>query len=372
MNIAIIDDEQMAIDVLQIMLKNIHSLPISIKGAFTNVSDAIKLFEREPIDVVLLDMEMVDMHGLQVAKQLLAKQPSISIIFVTAHMQFAVDAFEIEATDYLLKPVHEKRLLKALTKAKEKRELQQKVKVIDEQPVFYVQTFDSFQLLDQNNQTIKWRTKKVKELFIYLWLNQQKPNLNVLIIEILWPNSEYDKGSANLYTTVYQLRKLFKDKGVENPIELVNNHYQLNLQVKSDYENLQSILNKENHNELEIQRILNIYQSDFLENEDYDWAIKIKNDMKQQVLHALECYVENTVSENTLLKLSCLQKMLLLDEYNERFMFKILQFLVQNNRKMECMKFYHEIKAKLEVDLKVSVPEEIEKLYEGYMKKQQL
>ncbi|MGN7478725.1 response regulator [Solibacillus silvestris] len=367
MNIVIIDDEQMAIDVLQIMLKNIHSLPITIKGAFTNASHAFRLFEQERIDVVLLDMEMVDMHGLQVAKQLLAKQPSLLVIFVTAHMQFAVDAFEIEATDYLLKPVHEKRLLKALTKAKGKLDLQQRVLVEDEQPEFYIRALDSFQLLNQEKQTMKWRTKKAKELFLYLWLYQQKPNLNVLIMEILWPNSEYDKGSANMHTTIYHLRKLFKENGVENPIELVNNHYRLNINVKSDYEELQEILNKEKHSELDIQQVLNIYQSDFLENEDYDWAIKIKNDTKQQVLHVLERYAENPTTENTLLKLSCLQKILLLDEYNERFMFKVLQFLIQNNRKMECMEFYNEIKNKLEEDLKIPVPKEIEQLYENYM-----
>lgn len=368
MNIVIIDDEQMAIDMLQIMINNIPSLPIVVKGAFTNARDAFKLIEQQPIDVVLLDMEMVDMHGLQVAKQLLIKQPSLLIIFVTAHMQFAVDAFEIEATDYLLKPVHEKRLLKALTKAKEQLELQQKVLVAEEQPVFYVQTLHSFQLVNQEKQILKWRTKKAKELFLYLWLHQQKLNLNVLIIEDLWPNSESEKGSAHLYTTIYHLRKLFKENGVENPIELVNNHYRLNIKVKSDYEDLQKILNKEENTEQDIQQILNLYQCDFLETEDYEWANKVKNDTKRQVLHVLECYVERKGLEDTLLKLSCLQKMLFLDEYNEQYMFKILQFLVQNNKKIECMHFYEEIKSKLEDDLKIPIPKEIKTLYENYMK----
>ncbi|MEC1178012.1 response regulator [Metasolibacillus meyeri] len=364
MNIIIIDDEQMAIDVLQIMLKKVETVPITIKGAFTNVGDVLPLFEQERIDVVLLDIEMVDMHGLQVAKQLIAKQPLLQIIFVTAHMQFAVDAFEIEATDYLLKPVHEKRLLKALTKAKNKWEVTNYTEIQDEKQIFYTHTFGSFQLLDYNNQTVKWRTKKVKELFIYLWLQRQKPILNVVIIELLWPNIDPEKGSANLYTTIYQIRKLFKDKGVENAIELVNNHYQLNIELKSDYEDLQKLLNEENPSESNIQQILNLYEGDFLEKEEYDWAISIRNEVKQQVLHILEHYVRQEGSANTLLKLSCLQKLLLLDEYNERYMLMLLRFLVENNRKTECIQLYKEIKNKLEDDLKIPIPQDIKKEYE--------
>ncbi|WP_107842091.1 response regulator [Metasolibacillus meyeri] len=367
MNIIIIDDEKMAIDVLQIMLKRITSLPITIKGTFTNVGDAFVLFEQERIDVVLLDIEMVNMHGLQVAKQLIAKQPFAQIIFVTAHMQFAVEAFEIEATDYLLKPVHEKRLIKALIKAENKWKIVSHAETGDEKPIFYVHTFGSFQFLDDKNQKIKWRTKKVKELFIYLWLHQQKPLLNVAIIELLWPNIEPEKGSANLYTTIYQIRKIFKDKGIENAIELVNNYYQLNIEMKSDYEDLQKLLNEEKHSELNIQRILNLYEGDFLETEEYDWAIALRNEIKQQVLHALERYVTYEKATNTLLKLSCLQKLLHLDEYNEQYMLMLLRFLVENNRKIECIQLYKDIKNKLEEDLKIPIPQDIKKVYENYM-----
>ncbi|WP_320940479.1 response regulator [Lysinibacillus capsici] len=117
MNIMIVDDEKLAIDVLTIMVKQLAQFQINIKGTFTNSTEALQFLEKEIIDVVFLDIEMIDTHGMQLAKLLLHKQPSLQIIFVTAHTQFAVEAFEVEATDYLLKPVHEKRLIIALTKA---------------------------------------------------------------------------------------------------------------------------------------------------------------------------------------------------------------------------------------------------------------
>lgn len=84
-------------------------------------------------------MEMIDVHGLQVAKKLLVKYPSIQIIFVTAHAKFAVDAFDIEATDYLLKPVRENRLLKAVTKAQQVLSLRQEMQ--SKKRITYVRTY---------------------------------------------------------------------------------------------------------------------------------------------------------------------------------------------------------------------------------------
>lgn len=368
MNIVIIDDEKKAIDVLQIILKRIQTIPIDIKGSFTNVAEAYEGIENEQVDVVLLDIEMINTNGLNVAKQLLKKQPTIQIIFVTAHTHFAVEAFEVEATDYLLKPVDEKRLLKALTKVQNKLALLQKVASALTEKQLYAYTFGSFQLLDANQQIIKWRTKKVRELFLYLWLQNQMPVSNVVLIETLWPDVEYEKGLANLYTTIYQLRKLFKDLGLENPVELVNNYYRLKISMESDYEELKTLLAYETYSELQIQQLLNVYKEDFLEKEKYEWAGSIQQELRQKVVHTIEQYVLGR--SNTLLKLNCLQKLMVMDEYNERYMFMYLTFLIEHNKKNECMQLYTEIKKKLERDLEIVIPKEISELYEAYMSTQ--
>ena len=66
----------------------------------------------------------------------------------------------------------------------------------------------------------------------------------------------------------------------------------------------------------------------------------------------LEQYIARTDVAHTLLKYNCLQKLLELDEYNEQYMFQLLEFLIQQNRKQECIKFFESIEAKLaEIDL---------------------
>lgn len=364
MNIIIIDDEKMAIDVLSIMLNRLTQFQISIKGAFTNAVDALAYIKKESIDIIFLDIEMIDMHGLQVAKQLLIRQPSLQIIFVTAHAQFAVDAFDVEATDYLLKPVHEKRLIKALTKAHQRLQLQ--VKKEKGSKRIYAHTLGSFYLLDSQHEVVKWRTRKVSELFLYLLFHQKKPMLNVAIIDELWPDLVLEKAASNLHTTIYLLRKLLKENGIKDPIQLVNNHYQLNAEIESDYEELNTLLDRENHDETSIQQLLNCYEGDFLVEEEYSWAIQIRLRLKQRVLHALEEYVVSTNSVNSLLKYNCLQKLLELDEFNEQYMFLLLEFLIEQNKKQDCLKCFETIQAKL-AEIGLSVPERIYRRYNEYL-----
>ncbi|WP_431027632.1 response regulator [Lysinibacillus sp. LZ02] len=367
MNVILIDDEKLALDILGIMLNEIAELPIYIKGMFVNVKDAFDLLKTEKIDVAFLDMEMADMHGLQVAKQLQKYAPNIQIIFVTAHAHFAVEAFNVEAIDYLLKPVNKKRLVKALRRANQlivlgKDSLSQKTKF-----KMYARTLGRFQLLDVNGQTVNWRTRKVRELFLYLWFHQQRPVSNAVLTEELWPNIEHEKASVNLHTAIYQLRKLFKQNGVNNPIQLVNNHYQFDIEISSDYAELMSLLEQSVHEEQDIQQILNLYNGDFLEEEEYHWAIQMRAYIKQKVLHLLESYVTNVVDAKSLLKLNCLQKMLVLDEYNEYYMLVLMKFLTEQNKKMDCIRLYDSIRKKLEEELGVEIPQQIQQIYYNYM-----
>lgn len=366
MNIIIVDDEKMAIDVLSIMIRKLFPLQVGIKGTFTNAADALCYLEKNKVDVVFLDIEMVDTHGIQVAKKLLQKYPTLQIIFVTAHAQFAVDAFEVEATDYLLKPVHEKRLLAALTKAHNKVELQGGIPNPTQDIQLYAHTLGSFYLLDGNQNVIKWRTKKVRELFLYLLFHQKRPILNAILLEELWPDLVSEKAASNLYTTIYQLRKLLKDNGIHNPVQLVNNQYQLNAEIKSDYDELNQLLEQEKHDEKSIQQLLDCYQDDFLVEEEYLWAIHIRLRLKQSVLQLLEQYISCTNSSNSLLKYKCLQKLLELDEFNDQYMFLLLEFLMEQNRKQECLKFYKATQAKL-AEIGLSVPEKVQRRYDEYL-----
>lgn len=84
------------------------------------------------------------------------------------------------------------------------------------------------------------------------------------------------------------------------------------------------------------------------------------------VLHLLETYIQHTVVINSLLKLNCLQKMLEIDEFNEHYMFLLLEFLIEQNKKQDCVKCFKQIQEKL-LEIGVPIPKKIQKVYNDYM-----
>ncbi len=121
MKCVIIDDEPLAIDVIESYIKQIGGLEIVVKC--TNPLEAITLLNKHKVDLVFLDIEMPNLTGIDLVKAL-DNMPQF--IFTTAYPQYALDGFNLNATDYLVKPIPFHRFLKAVTRAKEKYELENK------------------------------------------------------------------------------------------------------------------------------------------------------------------------------------------------------------------------------------------------------
>ncbi|ALJ03875.1 two-component system response regulator [Pseudalgibacter alginicilyticus] len=120
MKCVIIDDEPLAIDVVESYLKQIGGLEVVFKT--TNPLEAITMLTKQKVDLVFLDIEMPNLTGIDLVKSM---HNIPQFIFTTAYPQYALDGFNLNATDYLVKPIPFHRFLKAITKAKEKYELEQ-------------------------------------------------------------------------------------------------------------------------------------------------------------------------------------------------------------------------------------------------------
>ena len=114
MRVLIADDEPIARQILREHLESMTSIEIAGEAA-SGTEAAQRIFELNP-DIVLLDQQMPEMDGLSVVRTLRARMPMV--IFVTAFEQHALDAFDVGAIDYLLKPVRRERLEKAIDKAR--------------------------------------------------------------------------------------------------------------------------------------------------------------------------------------------------------------------------------------------------------------
>ncbi len=107
----IVDDEPLARERLRLLLAGEPDFPIA--GECAGGRDAVSFIKRQPVDLVLLDIQMPEMNGFEVVKAI-APHRLPHIIFVTAYDRYALDAFAVHALDYLLKPVDPARLRSAI------------------------------------------------------------------------------------------------------------------------------------------------------------------------------------------------------------------------------------------------------------------
>jgi two-component system LytT family response regulator/two-component system response regulator LytT len=112
----VVDDEQLARDELGYLLGQIGG--VEVIGQAGNGVEALTTIERLQPDLVFLDVQMPGLTGFEVARRMVDQETASHIIFVTAYDQHAIEAFEVNAVDYLLKPVDPARLEVALGRAR--------------------------------------------------------------------------------------------------------------------------------------------------------------------------------------------------------------------------------------------------------------
>ena len=373
MNVILVDDEELALEVLERMLMKLEG--IHICGKYVDARQALVRLADNDIDVVFLDLEMREIHGLQFSEELLSRNLNTEIVFVTAYSQYAIDAFDLNADDYLLKPVSLDRLLKAVNKLKGRMELRRLKgsNVLRHGERILIHTFGTLQIYTKEEEVpipIKWRTKKVKELFCYLWQNRSHPVNKYVIMEELWPEIELDRGVALLHTTVYQLRKVLKEMGYENGLLFRNEQYQLKVPVKSDLEEMKELLEENEPASMEIKRMLELYEGDYLEQEEYFWSIYQRQTIKNSYLKYLKRYTDkhmDTKNKNSLVE-SCLQKMIWLDQFNEEYIYLLMTYYAAEGNAKGVTKVYEESYQSMKKELGINSSRKIAEFYREFVK----
>lgn len=115
----IVDDEPLAVERMQVICARMDG--ITVIGTASDGEAGLRLIDALKPDVVLLDLTMPETDGLAVARRLGGKPDAPAVIFVTAHDEFAVEAFDLDAVDYVLKPVAPDRLQRAIGRVMARR-----------------------------------------------------------------------------------------------------------------------------------------------------------------------------------------------------------------------------------------------------------
>ena len=185
MNILLVDDEELQLFRLEKLCKKIFINDNIL--SYTNPKKAYSDNIENNIDIAFLDIEMPVLNGIQLAKSFKKINPKINIIFVTAYDNYAVDAFNIHASGYILKPVSMDKIKKELDGLRFDINLKSKNK----EKVLTVKCFGNFEVF-KDGIPVKFGRQKSKELFAYLVDREGSAvNMNELNA-VLW---EEDKNS---------------------------------------------------------------------------------------------------------------------------------------------------------------------------------
>lgn len=172
MNCLIADDEPLALALLEQYVQKVPFLKLSARC--TNGAEALALLQAEKIDVMFIDIQMPDLTGLELVRSLTHKP---LVVFTTAYQEHALEGFETDAIDYLVKPFPFERFLKAANKAQEQFLLRRQVAsamAAAEEDVLFVKT--EYQVVRVNIPDISF-IEGLKD-YIKIW-NGPKPILTL-------------------------------------------------------------------------------------------------------------------------------------------------------------------------------------------------
>lgn len=282
MKAILIDDEKPALQHLERLL--LKDGRLTITGKYTSARLGLAHLEQEKADIVFLDIGMPEMNGLEAGEYIAGLDRSTRIVYITAYSEYAIEAFELNAADYLLKPVTSQRLSKTLERLEvgtESSEAQILPPSASAAPVkeLSILCFHRLEFIDSTEpgRKMQWRTSKAQEVFALLLHNRGQWVLKDTIVDLVWPDFKPEKAVANLHTTVYHIRKLLKAWDMEVLVEFSQERYRLTKeQVLLDVEEFElgyAGTPVESEEEwLRRENILKLYRGDYLQEHHYDWA----------------------------------------------------------------------------------------------------
>ena len=146
-----VDDEPLALELLE---DNISKVPyLQLEAACSNAMEAIKVLQEKSIDLIFLDIQMPGLTGLQFIQSMTEKP---MIILITAYEKYALEGFNLDVIDYLVKPVSLERFVKACNKARELHLLKSKPKETESFPSDYIFVNADYSLLKIVMDDIMW------------------------------------------------------------------------------------------------------------------------------------------------------------------------------------------------------------------------
>lgn len=189
---------------------------VRVEQILQNPHEVMACVAERQAEAVFLDIEMPEMKGIELAEQLSGLDLPPEVIFVTAYDSFALEAFRVNALDYVVKPVHDRELARVLEKVIKRVEEKRRGRAPADNRTRPIPLAD-----------LQFPTAKCEELFLYVLFRGSQPISKWRLIEGLWPDKQAEKGESNLRTTVFRLNQTLLRSGSNARVKAVKGFYRL-------------------------------------------------------------------------------------------------------------------------------------------------
>lgn len=279
----IVDDEQLSIERLERLLRD--SGLATVEGRFTDPAEALEYLKDNTVDAAFLDIEMPDLDGIELSGHVLELRPEIAVVFVTAYNQYAVEAFRLNALDYLMKPITAERLAETIHRIKERRG------PAVSPTVAQVRCFGRFSVR-AGQEVVKFRTEKAEELLAFLIDKRAGFVSRREIIDSLWEDFDGDRALIHFNTTLHYLKKALLSCGIEIQIIYDRGGYRLGLGALScDYLEFCGFLTRDESikptNILQYERAARLPAEEYLSGWEHDWVGRRRLLLEEQHIQLL-------------------------------------------------------------------------------------
>lgn len=344
--VMILDDEIPALKIAENVLRMFSE--VIITGVFLDSNELLENLEQNKVELIFLDIKMPGMSGLELAGRIQEISPDTQIIFITAYSDYATEAFEKDALDYIMKPITAERMQKSLDRYK-KRFIDQDSVGTDE--YISIRSFGRFAIESKKHGIMRFRTAKTEELMAFLLYYHKFPVSKERIIDELWYDRDQERAQSIFYTTLYQLRKDLEAIGLNHVIEYSRREgdgcrvqWTPNNWDYLEFNNGYQKLITGNLSLDAAKHLISTYSNGYLTENGYSWAEERRNELELKYSEIIENIADHEVNlDRYEMALQSLKSWATEVPFQERAHSKIIAlYLLMNNRDM-ANKYYMNI-----------------------------
>lgn len=342
----IVDDEELSLKRLKRLL--LESGEVGECHTFLNPSEAYEFAKTNPVDIAFLDIAMPKIDGMTLSGKLRELDDSIQLVFATGYGDYAVQAFDINALDYLMKPVTAERLNQTLDKIGRRRH---------SAPALHVQLLNGLKIDERGRQEtpIKLRSPKTEELFVFLVCKRTVSREE--IVDTLWSGLETEKALKNLNSTLYYIRQAIDADKFGNVIHTGRSEIRIEENgIYCDLYAFEKLLKEIRSVPERADKLLKqaeaLYTGELLNGKAFEWVIPLRRRLEQQYIELLEAAGRRHLANNRPLdSLHDFGVILKLDPLREDIHHEVIRLHIDLGNKNEALRQYRLLEELLQQEL---------------------